>query len=637
MKLLGLGGDPVHIQLFNWKTKRDAESEKSKKASAEDKLMAQLGKDISFVNEVLEVSKSIEFGPPVLDNLQAPRTAWVAVAVVTRAQLEEYLGIMKEQLATLELAYYGKNDKTFPPTQRERLITQILRPDVWAVAPPSCNVLFPEEYSTFSFSRDMMREVTRLELSTMNQQMENAYLSKSYYAPTFSELASLKEEGIGTSNVVTYPHEIFTGTIPRMERMTDVSLYTKADEVDPSASVDATSDLVESYAASAAHFNFLKYRYESRTASVGGKFLPRVAVGFPMVVVSRPVDSSFDSSVKFTDSTGKEVSGDTEHAKPVHFLGLVNSITHSLSQGGGQTSISLSHVRSHKTGDDTDDLFAKSVFQKKNTALSITTSSTKTKSTTIKLSAAKSLSMAEYRLASQLQLLQEKDATAIEDVPKYLEKSGSTAKYTGPNGLPIQKYVITDPKASGPIAYNRRASSNGSATFPVTCEFPFSEFRIIESTEVAASTMLEEALQPPWFSEDYKNANIGTKVYKKLLGCDSIVKGDPGAGVEAAIDGLVADYSGVSLGGEYAAEWIYIHTHRPGATLKQVLHGFHVEAYGNKTGLSGLGLAGVELFPVNGADSGGIIVDPSLDPRAGRHFRVLSYLNELLASVGMRG
>lgn len=663
MRILGLGGDPVHIQLIDWKTKRDAESAKSEKASAESKLIAQLGHDISFVTAVLSENKNPEFGlytmRSIKEQLQSPGAATMDAPyqMVPRERIETHLAQMKEQLAALELAHYGKSDEEFSPSQRERLITQILRPDVWAVAPPSCNVLFPEEYSTFSFNRDMMMEVTRLELTTMNQQMGSAYLATSYYAPTFSEIASLSEVAVGTSNIVTYPHEIFTGTIPRMERMTDVSLYTKADEIDPNASVEDTQNRVESYAASAAHFHFLKYRYERRVASVGGKFLPRVAVGFPMVIVSRPVDSggeqwryqaagptasSFDSSTTFTDSMGKVVSGDDVHAKPVHFLGLVNSITHTLNQGGGQTSISLSHVRSHKTGDDTDDLFAKSVFQKRNTDLSITTSSTKTKSTTIKLSSAKTLSMGEYLLASQLKILLETDPTAIEDVPQYLKRVGSVAQYTGPNSLPIQKYEITNPKASSDVLYAKPIKIKSGPTraqskvMNVSCSFPFSEFRIIESTSIAISVLLEEALQPPWFSEDYKNANIGTKVYKKLLGCDSIVKGAEAAGVEAAIDQLVADYSNTSNGGQYAAEWIYVYTHRPGATLKQVLYGFHSQAYGDKTGLEGLDL-GDALFPVNGADSPGIVVESSLDPRAGRYSRVLSYLNELLASVGMRG
>lgn len=40
---------------------------------------------------------------------------------------------------------------------------------------------------------------------------------------------------------------------------------------------------------------------------------------------------------------------------------MVESVSHSISQGGAQTQVRLTHVRSHRSGDKTDDLFANTV------------------------------------------------------------------------------------------------------------------------------------------------------------------------------------------------------------------------------------------------------------------------------------
>jgi len=47
-----------------------------------------------------------------------------------------------------------------------------------------------------------------------------------------------------------------------------------------------------------------------------------------------------------------------EDSRPVHFIGMISSLSHNLSQGGGQTSMTVSYARSHKDGDTTDDLFS---------------------------------------------------------------------------------------------------------------------------------------------------------------------------------------------------------------------------------------------------------------------------------------
>ena len=51
---------------------------------------------------------------------------------------------------------------------------------------------------------------------------------------------------------------------------------------------------------------------------------------------------------------------------------MIDSLTHTIDQSGARTSGSLKYVRSHRTGDDTDDLFAESITDQAKLALQTT-------------------------------------------------------------------------------------------------------------------------------------------------------------------------------------------------------------------------------------------------------------------------
>ena len=74
-----------------------------------------------------------------------------------------------------------------------------------------------------------MREVTRLKLTSYNQLMEDVVVNKYYFAPHFEGVANLEQKGIGeVAQIVLYPHEIYTGIVPKIQKLNEASFYTKA-------------------------------------------------------------------------------------------------------------------------------------------------------------------------------------------------------------------------------------------------------------------------------------------------------------------------------------------------------------------------------------------------------------------------
>ena len=256
--------------------------------------------------------------------------------------------------------------------EREHINAHIFRPNVWFAAPPSCNVIFPDQYDNFSYSRDMLRETTRLQLDTFNQFYESRITNQYYFAPQFQDSENLEIGGIGSAaRAVLYPHERFSGIIPRMERLSELAFYAKLSveqnqelatgtETTPGEYPNGeVTNLIERYASNVAHYNLLLNRYMARSASVTGRFMPHLVCGFPAVVIDRPVGSQALQNWMTARQRGDDTGRLPE--RPVHFLGMIGSIGHHFGQDGCRTNLQLSYVRSHKTGDGTDDFFSEMV------------------------------------------------------------------------------------------------------------------------------------------------------------------------------------------------------------------------------------------------------------------------------------
>jgi hypothetical protein len=481
---------------------------------------------------------------------------------------------------------------------RQKLVTQIFRPDAWFCAPPACNVLFPEEHLSLSFNHQLLRETTRYQLDTFDSLADSAALQTTYFAPQLTDEASLEVGGAGIAkNAIIYAHEKFSGIIPKVERMSEAAYYAANQPSDEAA------ESVRTWAGNIANFNFLRNRYESRSISVSAKFLPRIAVGFPMVIIDKP-----------------PVVGDD---KPIQFVGMVRSATWSIDQNGAQTSIELSHARSPKTSlNEIDELFASTTKTLRLRGGNVTTYDVTVEQYDSLILSPEAAALFERAVA----------ARAVDPALATITQS-ELAGVTGTGGKTVTRIDIT---GTAP----RTTSINGAQT-----AINFSTIKVYEMDE---ESDFEAAVFPSWFSEDYRAKNIGPNVYQQHFGCGSIMDLVSDAkNAEDAIDKLADLYSQVTQDGTSASPWIYATTNRKHASTWDVLWrgetettpvAFHYWAFGegeDGQNLRGLDLDGLLRSPIETDRSKAI--DPSLDPRAARYAAVERYASALRQSRAFRG
>lgn len=521
---------------------------------------------------------------------------------------------------------------------RSRLITTVFRPDVWFVMPPACNVVFPEECTSVSYSRQMMRETTRLELQTFTTLLTDsaasgasAELIQQYYfapaliddsgLPTLPDRLGNNRKEDGTLNPapseetpltdVMYTHEKFTGIIPKIERIADTAFYAALEaNADAGTGVTATDiPTVRQYAQRVALFNFLRNRYLARQASISGVFMPRLVAGFPALIVNRPKESDTDD--------------------PTHFIGMIANVSHTLNQDGGTTSLALAYARPHTIASE-EESFLKFLAATTEDIPAID----KTFTYGVNTEGTEEVNRINERLRtiSASLLRQGRDPVAELYIPF------SQGNFYGPDtfdsilipaGLrpsvfsativffvnqgddlatPVTTEILFSKQPSDPTArkayrayINAVDTAEGEETAEAyatrkglpSVQAPISEFTApdgntypivlsyyIKQDAQTKEKSFEEIMTPPWFSDAYANANIST-YYRRLLGCASM--GDQfgdSSSVENAARKTVASYS-VQPNVEQNAgdpEFVYLNTKREIPTQSQVLE-FHRFAF----------------------------------------------------------
>lgn len=232
---------------------------------------------------------------------------------------------------------------------RERLKSFMFRPDVWFIPPPACNIIYPDHLQSFMTQRDMLRETSRLQLQIGLEFTNDAAVADKFYAPQLSAGPTLRDssqqastEGGTTDSILIYDHEKYSGVVPKFQAMDNVLFY-KNVYAEGASPEDVLIPSYETYARKVAHFNLLSERYQAKSASASLAFNPFVVAGFPALIL---------------DSTATtEITGGSDLKDRAFTLGMVNSVTHSITQGGAITSIVLTHVRTHRTGSQAEDQF----------------------------------------------------------------------------------------------------------------------------------------------------------------------------------------------------------------------------------------------------------------------------------------
>lgn len=425
-----------------------------------------------------------------------------------------------------------------------RVNSQILRPDIFMVAPPRCNVLFPELYSQMQFSRQYLREVTRMRLTVSDEIFgPDSLLDNQYYAPDIEVLGQRVRQGAraageraegATLRQAAYScrlmdHELFTGVVPVFERMNEVNIYAAR------AQMVTRRGAQVPYVMRAANFQFFKNRMAPRSMSLSGKFNPYVAPGFPMAVIDRYMtkEGLELSNLRGLDLLGEslsrgwarvieerdeqpylEVSDDfapidvwlaLQQTVPTQFVGLLMSVQHTVSQSMAGTSYTLTTARTHR---ERDELLGSNIVQ-----VSRRQASQATRTTVV--AALEGEPPQSGQLGPWYGLV-----TNVEQV----ERTGSFHLFgTFGGDLPRRQRVLI------PVGITQPARSYGPEVVAMVgdrnLEVTFRAFQITEEVDrwrgQRVEVPMEDFLRPPWMSEVWASARVGG-VYQQFFGTGAI-------------------------------------------------------------------------------------------------------------------
>lgn len=257
-----------------------------------------------------------------------------------------------------------KVNRTAP--ELDRLHTQIFRPDCFFAAPPRCNVIFPDQYTSFQFSKNFLQETTRLRLSVDWLFGENAgpLLAEYHFAPATKDIRRLAKQQGNAGIRALLPWEIYSGILPKFESIHEMNYV--AGQAERRRGIKGNiKGAATSYAQRTANFNYMKYRFASRMCEVSGKFNPFVVCGFPGAIIERPFildpQAAIDIREKVLaanpnqqfDDMGEMVrTAAATIGAPTQYLGMIAAVSHSVQQDSGTTSISMTHARTHRITDD---------------------------------------------------------------------------------------------------------------------------------------------------------------------------------------------------------------------------------------------------------------------------------------------
>lgn len=344
------------------KSLKNAISNAMETAEMPSQTRAKLALTLTWLNKIKDVPE-IKDGQTIPANQSDP-TRTLLVNIKAWYKVREILGdILKKEM----FAQVSRTITKTKPGELDRLHSQIFRPDCFFAAPPRCNVIFPDQYTQFQFSRNFLQETTRLRLSVdwLFGGGAHGLLAEYHFAPAVSQLRAIAKKQGNYGIRALLPWEKYSGILPKFETIHEINYVAGRSErrmgIKGNIKGAATN-----YAARTANFNYMKYRFASRTCEVTTKFNPFLVCGFPAVIIERPfiVEPEKLSEIRQRAQALNptlDINDMSEFVRfiarvegaPSQYLGMIAAMSHSVSQEGGATSIVLTHARTHRvTSDD---------------------------------------------------------------------------------------------------------------------------------------------------------------------------------------------------------------------------------------------------------------------------------------------
>lgn len=471
---------------------------------------------------------------------------------------------------------------TQQPDPPPRLLTQIYRPDVWMVAPPRCNVFFPELYSQFSYGRNFQAEVTRLLLRTHSAFFGSDVLFDGFFMAPSRIAGARTGRPIGRGRTGRDPdysdapawvvrdmldHELFTGIIPAFERMSDLNLHALRGGI-----LRLPDDQRAEYAQLACNHIFFQYRFRSREMMLQGKFNPYCVLGFPVLVIDKylPTDmlreGSYDAALaariaeavregegeigppserrseiaEANDARVAEVQAELLAGRPnTHFLGTPSMISHSIdATSGGTTQIQMEYAR---TTSERTEFLGDNVGQ----ATRARRTRNIPRTTNVAALEAPEIGTRGYYGGNITEVTDITDRYQRRDRRRATDRSGSTARHESTTLLPL---FVQNPAFRGrerrgtrvPVGVEQSAATYGpevvalvgaAGSFDASTStdhdilVTFRAYRIVEEVGAFRSETVdippEELTFPPWYGEHYRTNRIGG-LYSYYFGTGAI-------------------------------------------------------------------------------------------------------------------
>lgn len=473
---------------------------KEKKAAAE--LWVSFAKTDDATSVTSDLKKATTNINDALNAVRGEATDLAKKAKRADAATQKALEILKGLTGQKQRAKTTSTSAKVEVGEGDHLFTQLMIPDCFFVSPPRCNVIFPDDYFSFSFSRNFMREVTRLScqggMGIISQDKKAAQvIGRHYFAPNVRDSAGRNlKMTLQYGARVLLRHETHSGIIPKFSWITEAHRWGVKATVKKGEPLKG--DKI-AYVQRLANYQFFLHRWSSRSMSLSCVFKPSLVLGFPALVIDKPLVLTEEVQKAYVSRLGKADIGS-------QFLGKVAHLDHSINQSSGQTLVTLTHCRLHQ---GLDDEFLGVLFDEK-----LEDEKTVDISTDVKaMSEDPNLYGRDRQLRKNLLVLHLRKRLKVE---RPLRGSGIVRKVKAGQSIELTGQAVKVLNLPSDLVFG--ASATVPKTLYVQVGLPKGTGEFIRK-----DISIEDALMPGWFSRDIWSAeNVGTKVYQFLLGCYSI-------------------------------------------------------------------------------------------------------------------
>jgi hypothetical protein len=425
-----------------------------------------------------------------------------------------------------------RKTETVDVTTSDHLFNQLLLPETFFVVPPRCNVIFPDQYSNFSFSRNFLREVTRLSVQgglgiISGGRRGDAILSRYYFAPNIRDVrGKIARKTIFSQGSTLLPHEIHSGIIPKFEWVTDGHRWGIKAARTQGKTTEEKKKI--SYIQRLANFQFFLNRFAARQMSCSMRFSPNLVTGFPAIVIDR---TSPSAAVIETLSDVLEVG---RSVLPTAYIGKIVSLTHEINQAGGTTSVVLSHARTHRGIDD--EFLGVVARERKDVVDREVVVDTSLFGPGTDLNDTEEAKLLVKHLSKTLSIgasFREEKVTSVSEDPETIPMSFATLSLIG---LPLDAFqkILVEQSLAG--------LDEDVSTINVTKKLTVGLRRKTNLGKFVTPTNSfspEELLQPGWYSPVWDRESITKSVYLPLLGCAAVTD-DQTIGDASGFAGILA-------------------------------------------------------------------------------------------------